>query len=165
SVAALHGLDIDWRFTPRKHQDRSAIFHCSDQSGPLHRIFLFGFSRGAYTLPARAHERSQQPRQILLILRSTTASSGSICSISLGLSDGTSLPCGWRWPTGTLPINRLTGASDEGTVGLAGPADDLGLPVVCAIATGPPSRANSTTVVIAASRILSTAVAQARGAI
>ena len=63
-------------------------------------------------------------------------------------SDGTSLACGWRWPTGALPINRVSRVSDEGPVGRAGPTDDLALPMVCAIAAGLSSRASNATVVI-----------------
>jgi hypothetical protein len=63
-------------------------------------------------------------------------------------SDGMSLACGWRWPTGALPINRVSCVSDGSAVGLAGLADDLALPMVCAIAAGPSSRVSNATVVI-----------------
>jgi hypothetical protein len=97
--------------------------------------------------PPSPASRSQQPRQILS-LRSTAASSAPTCSISLLFSDGTSLECGWRWPTGALPINRVSCISDEGAVGFTGPVDDLAFPTVCAIAAGLLNRANNATVVI-----------------
>src|SRR5258708_40271815 len=56
--------------------------------------------------------------------------------------------CGWRWPTGALPINRVSCGSDGSAVGLAGLADDLALPMVCAIAAGLASRVSNATVVI-----------------
>src|SRR5258708_35111996 len=56
--------------------------------------------------------------------------------------------CGWRWPTGALPINRVSCVRDGSPVGLAGLADDLALPMVCAIAAGLSSRVSNATVVI-----------------
>jgi len=106
-----------------------------------------GENEGKRGVPLSPASRSQQPRQILS-LRSTAASSAPTCSISLLFSNGTSLECGWRWPTGALPINRVSCISDEGAVGFAGPADDLAFPMVCAIAAGLSNRAINATIVI-----------------
>src|ERR1700737_2904381 len=59
-----------------------------------------------------------------------------------------SFACGWRWPTGALPIHRVSRVNDERAVGLTGPADDPAFPLVCAIAAGLSSRASNATVLI-----------------
>jgi hypothetical protein len=73
-----------------------------------------------------------------------------MCSRSLDaeFSDETSLGRGWRWLTGALPINRVSGFIDERAVELASSADERALSVVCAIAPGLPSKASNAIVVI-----------------
>jgi hypothetical protein len=62
--------------------------------------------------------RTQQPRQMFPIARSTAASSRS--SLSTG-SEETSADAGWwRGGRGAVPMRRGSGVSDGGTVGFAG---------------------------------------------
>jgi hypothetical protein len=103
-------------------------------------------SRISYGWECAERRSRQQPRQIL-IMRSTAASSALSCSSSLGFSDGTSLARGWRWLIGALPINRVSRISED-TAGLAGPADALAFPMVCATAARLPSRASNANVLI-----------------
>jgi hypothetical protein len=60
---------------------------------------------------------TQQPRQTLLILRSTFASSSSRLCWDTDVDVGTSAASGWRWPTG----------ADQGVVVVSSPLFDEGI--------------------------------------